>query len=169
MTPSRFSFCNSESPGTEILYLAENHQVALYEVEALYGPSSSPVPNPTASFAVVAVKVSIQAAVDLTDFAQTAAVQTSVQKLTGDWRSYPQRIHTGCAYFHPHCAPTQELGKSLYERQDIEGFIAFSAKRPLHRVLGIFPRRLSGQNSWVEYNYIEANGDAKTARIPSSR
>jgi RES domain-containing protein len=159
--PSRFSFCNPESPGPEILYLAENHQVALYEVEALYGSSSSPVPNPAASFAAVAVKVSVQSAVDLTDFMQTAALQTSLQELTGNWRSYAQRARAACAHAHPPCAPTQELGKALYEREDIEGFIAFSAK-------AIFPGRLNGQNSWVEYNYIEANGDAKSVRIPAS-
>ena len=51
-TPGRFNSGSLTRPGFEILYFAEDHQVALFEVQALVGspyPPAPSVPNPTAA------------------------------------------------------------------------------------------------------------------------
>lgn len=45
-TSSRFSGASAASPGPRMLYLGENHQVVLYEVEALFGPSGRSFQTP---------------------------------------------------------------------------------------------------------------------------
>lgn len=162
---SRFSCGGTASSGYELLYLTENHLTALFEVEALYGSPLTLVANPTASFTVVPIKIALNAVVDLTTPAHARILRTSLQELTGNWRSYAEG--TGCAEAHRGRAPTQELGRALYDRGDISGFVAFSAKLPEYRVMGIFPERLLKLDSWIEYNYIEPSGDAKTVKIPA--
>lgn len=47
---SRFSPASPADPGFEILYLAENHLVAMFEAQALFGSPLTPglvIPNPT--------------------------------------------------------------------------------------------------------------------------
>jgi hypothetical protein len=70
----------------EILYLAENQTVALYEVGALFGPPHRPISDPDKSKMVpIDVTVRLQSVADLTDPGQQAMLETSVQELTGNW------------------------------------------------------------------------------------
>ena len=47
---SRFSAATPAGPLYRILYLGENHQVAIYEVGALLGDPNSPISNPRGSW-----------------------------------------------------------------------------------------------------------------------
>jgi hypothetical protein len=61
--PSRFNIGSAASPQFEILYLAENHMVALFEVQALLGsPLSSGgiVPHPRRAWTILNVAVNLQ-------------------------------------------------------------------------------------------------------------
>ena len=82
-TTSRFN------PGGifRLLYLAENHLVALLEVQALMGTPllpGGPLPNPRYSYTVLNLKVSLTGVVDLTARPALAALATNPQELTGD-------------------------------------------------------------------------------------
>ena len=67
---SRFSGATPDSPGYEILYLAENHAIALLEAQALLGSPVKPgalVPDPHSTWTVLNVSVRLQAVAELTD------------------------------------------------------------------------------------------------------
>lgn len=58
--PTRFGGGNPARPGFEILYLAEDHLVALFEVQALLGslyPGAAYQPNPASAWSVLNVQV----------------------------------------------------------------------------------------------------------------
>src|SRR4051794_9229139 len=60
--PGRFNAGNAAHPGFEILYFAEDHQVALFEVQALLGspyPGATYVPNPSAPWVVINVGIQL--------------------------------------------------------------------------------------------------------------
>jgi RES domain-containing protein len=157
--------------GFQILYLAENHDVALAEVGAIFGSPAKPggiVPNPSGSWVILNVKVSLQAVVDLTDPVAThAPLTTSVQELTGDWEGYADRgPHTKVR--HPiGDAPTQSLGHALWKHGGYEGFKAVSSKRPCNEVLAVFPQRLK-PGSFVTYSYTDSSGAEQTFSIVHS-
>ena len=116
----------------EILYLGENQVVTLYEVGAIFGRPSQPIPNPRQSKMVpIDVQVTLQSVADLTDPTQQKLLGTSVQELTGNWDTYP-----------PGDAPTQQLGSALFATKNIEGFLAISAKMPKCKTLIVFPQKM---------------------------
>jgi RES domain-containing protein len=166
--PGRFSPGTPANPGFEILYLAENPLVAMYEVEALYGSPIAPVPNPTTTFTIVPISVDLSNIVDLTDAVEAELLQTTAQELTGDWRSYTVRRLplSGIATPHAGEAPTQRLGRALFSAGDCLGFKTFSAKRPEYTILGIFSQRLSTLGGRVQYKYPDPNGNEQIVRIP---
>jgi len=128
----------------DTFYLAENHLVALLEVGAMVGTSSPGglVAVPHRPWAVINVTVRLGSVVDLTRPSQRKAVRTTVQELTGDWRSYAI-LHqlSGAKGIAPH-APTQRLGEALFLRSDVEAVVSYSAKQAYSRVLCVFPQRL---------------------------
>jgi RES domain-containing protein len=89
---SRFSPATHLAPGFEILYLAENPLVALFETEALFGSLTGPlVPSPARALVILPISVNVTDITDLTDGAQAHLVETNAQELTGDWRRYAHR------------------------------------------------------------------------------
>jgi len=66
--PSRFNAGANATPPFEILYLAENPLVALFEVQALFGTPTQPggvFPHPRQAWITVNVTVQLQAVTDL--------------------------------------------------------------------------------------------------------
>jgi RES domain-containing protein len=138
---TRFSPGRTAKVPSEILYLAENQMVALYEVGALFGPPDQPIAHPAKSKTVtIDVRVRLQSVADLTDPTQRALLDVSTQELTGNWDDYPAGE-----------APTQRLGATLCATRNVEGFLAISAKVPLCKTLIIFPRKLR-KGSHLEFN-----------------
>jgi RES domain-containing protein len=152
---SRFNPSAAANPGFEILYLAENQLVALFEVQALLGsplPPALVVPNPHHAWVVINVRVQLQQVVDLTDVAQQSLIDTTAQELTGDWRGNQFRGPTSSVPAPTGPAPTQELGAALFALADVEGFLAISTKVPTHQSLIVFPERLK-PGSHLEFSH----------------
>jgi hypothetical protein len=134
-------------PAFEILYLAEDATVALFEVQALLGsayPGATFLPNPAGgTWTLVDVQVKLQAVVDFSRSTSLNRIRTSVQELTGDWRAYalrnPTRLRGGG---HGSDVPTQMLGRRLERIRHLEGFLSYSARIATRRNLMIFPRKL---------------------------
>jgi RES domain-containing protein len=144
--PSRFNNGSTTSPTFEIMYLAENHQVALFEVQALLGSPLPPgliVPSPHFTWVVLNVGVNLQVVVDLTKQSVQGKIPTTAQVLTGDWRGYHHRGAIHGSIPHPTApAPTQVLGAALYGVANLEGFISLSARVPTHKILAVFPQKM---------------------------
>lgn len=148
--PGRFNAGNSTRPGFEILYLAEDHQVALFEVQALLGspnPGSIYLPNPRGAWTILNVDVQLDRIVDLTLPSQRRLIETTAQELTGDWQGYSLRNATP-RLSAPHWTnvPTQRLGAALHAVGGLEGFITYSAKVPTRKNLIVFPRKIRPGN-----------------------
>ena len=142
--PGRFNDSSTSSPAFPVLYLAEDHQLALFEVGALYG-SPAPgktVPNPRSSTTILNVNVTLNAVADLTSILEQIFFDTSVQELTGDWRGFKSRNASTSVKVPTGTAPTQELGAALYAVPGLEGFLAVSAKLPTQMNLIVFPDKL---------------------------
>jgi RES domain-containing protein len=143
--PSRFNAGAHATSPFEILYLAENPMVALFEVQALFGTPTQPggvVPHPRQAWITVNVTVQLQAVTDLTEVASMTAVATSAQELTGDWLGYQQRGPLTSVPQPVGLAPTQALGAALWAVPGLEGFRTFSARLPYHSTLIVFPEKL---------------------------
>jgi len=144
---TRFNPGTVADPAFEILYLAEDNTVALFEVQALLGsayPGAVFVPNPAGGpWTLLNVTVRLQAVVDFTRPASHNLIKTSIQELTGDWRAYalrrPNRQRGGV---HGSDVPTQLLGRRLERIRGVEGFLSYSARVATRRTLMIFPRKL---------------------------
>jgi hypothetical protein len=134
---SRFSAGTREAPRYSILYLGENHQVAIYEVGALFGDPDAPVANPKGSWVLMSLSVRLHHVADLTDPDQQKLIATNYQELTGVWVNSPGT------------APTQELGAALHAVPRLEGILYPSSKAG-SRCLAIFMDKL-GQRSLVEF------------------
>src|SRR6516165_5360913 len=67
MSRSRFSAGTSASPLYRILYLGENHQVAIYEVGALLGDPNAPISSPIGTWVLMSLHVILYHVVDLCD------------------------------------------------------------------------------------------------------
>jgi RES domain-containing protein len=167
---SRFSPASSANPGFEILYLAENHLVAMFEAQALFGSPLTPggvVPHPTASLVTLAIQVQLSLVVDLSDPAQATLVDTNAQELTGDWRGYQQRGSATSVAGPTGKAPTQELGEQLFALcPTIQGFLTLSARLPYYKILGIFTQRLSTGIDYVRYSITGPSGQSQPIQIP---
>ncbi|MGH7135342.1 MAG: RES family NAD+ phosphorylase [Pirellulales bacterium] len=149
---SRFSAGTMANPSFEVLYLAEDHQVALFEVQALLGsplPGGAYAPNPAQTWVIVNVDVTLSNVADLCRRKERKKVQTTVQELTGDWRGYALR-NPGA---RP-TAPTQRLGSALNGVRDLEGFLTFSAKVPTRKSLVVFPQKLQA-GSRIRFRYFD--------------
>lgn len=147
-TQSRFSPATENVRGFRILYLAEDHEVALFEVGALLGsPVGLHVPNPHQAWVVLNVAVQLQAVADLTDAAAQRQLATTAQELTGDWRGYRSRTSLMSVSQPTGQAPTQALGAALHAVPGLEGFRTISAKIPTKMNLVIFPSKLRSGSS----------------------
>lgn len=149
--PSRFNAGRLNAPANQfdILSLAENHMVALFEVQALLGSAAQPVPQPRQTWIILNVVVQLQYVVDFTQVAEQTRIATNAQELTGDWRGYHQRSPTSSVSHPVGIAPTQELGAALFAEPDVEGFYALSAKLPCFRTLAVFPQKLQPRSQVV--------------------
>src|SRR2546426_10593522 len=81
--PSRYSPATNVQPAFEVLYLSEDHQVALFEVGALLGsplPGELYVPNPHQAWIILNVQVTLQAVADLTKVVEQQALATTAQE-----------------------------------------------------------------------------------------
>lgn len=144
---TRFNPGTPSDPAFEILYLAEDASVALFEVQALLGsayPGTAFVPNPVGgAWSVMDVQVHLQAIIDFSQLASRRRIHTSVQELTGDWRAYalrkPDRIRGG---MHGSDVPTQKLGRRLERIRGLEGFLSYSSRVATRRILMVFPHKL---------------------------
>jgi RES domain-containing protein len=177
-TSSRFySVTEDKRRRFEILYLAENPKVALFEVGALFGSPRKTVDvrvDPDACFTVVPVTADLSDIADLTDPEQAVLLQTNAQELTGDWRTYAQRGQPGGGHPSPHAgiAPTQQLGMALYHVESagkaiFKGFLSFSATCPELRILGVFTERLRQSSSNLKYTYRDDEGRDHRTQIPA--
>ncbi len=142
---SRFSHADQQHPAFPLIYLAENHDIALKEVGALFNPlgTSTVIPNPHAAWTILNVTISLSAVLDLTDRGVQSYLQTNFQELTGDWRGYYLRaipMSSVPDIWQP--APTQVLGEALYKIPKLMGFITVSAKVPDRKNLIIFPDKI---------------------------
>jgi hypothetical protein len=142
--PSRFSPATSSSPAFPILYLAEDHQAALFEVGALLGSPQlgAFVANPRRAWILLNVQVTLQSVADLADPAEQHKIGTTAQELTGDWQGYAQRGPTMSVSQPTGLAPTQLLGAALHAVPGLEGFRTVSARVPTHMNLVVFPDKL---------------------------
>lgn len=139
---SRFSLACPTNPLRRLLYLAENHQVAIYEVGALLGPPTAPIPDPKVSWLLLSLEVKLGRVVDLCDEGQRAIVGTTFQELTGNWLDSPGPV------------PTHELGMALQRLPKLEGFL-FPSARVGGRNLVVFPDKLDRRSSVVFRNDLE--------------
>jgi hypothetical protein len=152
----------------EIVYVAENPLVALFEVEALFGSPLIPgglIPNPARSWLTINAQVQLTRVADLTDVGAHTALSTSAQELAGDWKGYRQRSVNTSVSAPVGIAPTQELGSVLHASGLFEGFLTISAKMPYQMVLGIFPRHVL-PGDFVRYSYVDSAGRTQTLQIP---
>src|SRR5262249_3307987 len=79
ISPFRFSAASRHTPLYRVLSLGENHQVAIFEVQALLGDADAPVANPKGSWALMSLNVRLHHVVDLNDAAQQRIIATDRQ------------------------------------------------------------------------------------------
>ncbi len=145
---SRFSNASAASPLYRVLYLGENHQVAIYEVGALLGDPNAPLSSPKGSWVLMSLQVTLYHVADLCDAIQQKLISTNDQELTGLWAN-----SSGAA-------PTQQLGEALYAVPLLEGFV-FPSSKVGSRNLAIFPDKLDSRSSIIFQNDL----DYRTERI----
>jgi hypothetical protein len=156
--PSRFNEGPRAVQPFEVFYAAQDHQVALFEVQALLGspywPQGAPlvVPNPNQNWVVLCVQVQLQHVADLTQAAEQVMLQTSAQELTGDWQGYQYRQPQDTVNQPVGAAPTQALGQAPFTLPGLEGFRAVSARVPNRMNLVVFPQRLLPGSSLTVYH-----------------
>jgi hypothetical protein len=138
---SRFSEASAAAPSYRILYLGENHQVAIYEVGALVGDPNDPISNPRGSWALMSIQVILHYIADISDPAQQKIISTNHQELTGSWINSPSPV------------PTHQLGAELHKVPDLEGFLYPSAKSK-SRNLAIFMEKLGNRSSISFFNEL---------------
>ncbi len=143
---SRFSPETKTRPAYPILYLSENHLVALFEVGAMLGDpyqfGADFLPNPKMAWTLLNVHVLLSQVVDLTDAANLTALRTTAQELTGDWKANYYRKPMNSVRLPTGAAPTQELGEALHRLHRVEGARVISAKMATHSNLIVFPDKL---------------------------
>ena len=147
---SRFYAGPNTPPTYQTLYLAQSPEIALREIEALYGPTSATVANLRA-VTLFALEVRVQRLIDLTDPNVQMLLQTTVQELTGDWRIYAVLAALATPPAPAPIAPTQQLGVALFTL-GVEGFLAPSAKAPALTSLVLFPQNLQS-SSFVRHTH----------------
>lgn len=144
--PGRYNAASQARPGHEIMYLAADHFVGLFEVDAILGsplPGGTFLPNPNAAWTIINVEARLSRVADLSHDSSIKLLQTSYQELTGDWRGYrfrPQVPALRSPYWTN--VPTQRLGHALFRVRGLEGFLAPSARDPTKLNLLVFPDKL---------------------------
>jgi RES domain len=133
----RSRFSSATPPLYRILYLGENHQVAIYEVGALLGDPNAPLSSPVGSWILMSLNIRLYSVIDLCDPDQQKLISTSDQELTGSWAN------------NPAACPTQQLGAALYALPDAEGIKYPSSKAGSHN-LAIFMDKLN-KNSAISF------------------
>jgi hypothetical protein len=144
---SRFSAATQASPGPRMLYLGENHQVAIFEVGALLGDPNLPISNPKGSWVLMSLRVQLHHIADLSEPAQQKLIATNDQELTGVW------ANAGGG------APTQKLGAALFAVPGLEGFI-FPSARVGSRNLAVFMDKLGGKSALTFQNELTKQTEA---------
>jgi hypothetical protein len=144
---SRYSSGTLGGAGYQLLYLADDPMTALIETQALLGTPwsrSGVVANPFtyAATTPVSVTVSFASLIDLTTPTAWSSLATNAQELTGDWNGYTLRASGTCASGPVGIAPTQVLGRALFNVRGLEAFITYSARVPYRRALVVFPTKL---------------------------
>jgi RES domain len=134
----RFSSADKAAPLHRILYLAENHQVALYEVGAIFGGPSDPIADHRRSLLLLSLKVRLCRVADLCEEAERRLIGTSVQELTGKWENSPDRE-----------VPTHRLGLALFRVKGLEGFLFPSSKPSGGKNLVVFPDKIDRGRSSI--------------------
>jgi hypothetical protein len=161
---SRFSSGSIPHPQFEILYLAENPILAMFEVQAMLGSwHGVNVPNPQIFVTMLSVQVKLASIADLTTPANLKTIDTTIQELTGDWQGYALRNPiqpNRPPYFSD--VPTQQLGFALDKVPGLEGFVTYSAKVPDRKNLVLFPKKLVPPSSVV---YLDSAGNV-VQKIP---
>jgi hypothetical protein len=114
---TRFNAGSVENPSYQVLYLAQDHQLSLFEVRALVGKPEAPLPDPRITWTILNLHVALQAVADLTGPREQRRIGTSAQELTGNWDQYETPVE----------APTQRLGAALFELPGLEGFLVPAA------------------------------------------
>jgi hypothetical protein len=154
--PSRYS---EGASIFETLYLAEDHQTALFEVGALLGSPWSPGTIVSASgitYLTVPVQIVLRKVLDLTDAQVQNTLRTTTQEITGDWRGYTlRRLHQARPVGFlttPTIAPTQELGAEAY-RAGFDGILTVSAQVSYRRNIIVLPDNLT--NTGGSYSYTD--------------
>jgi RES domain len=123
------------------LYLAQDHQLALFEVRALLGSPESPFADPRSTWTALNLKIVLHAVTDLTSPIQQKLIGISDQLLTGKWDQYKG----------PGQAPTQLLGAALFDLPMLEGFLVPTAIPAISGTnLIVFPEKLA-PDSWIEF------------------
>jgi RES domain len=135
---SRFSSADKSDPLHRMLYLAENHQVALYEAGAMFGGPTEPIADYTRSLLLLSLKVRLCRVADLGEEADRRLIGTSFQELTGKWRDSPDRD-----------IPTHRLGLALFRVKGMEGFLFPSSKPSGGRNLVVFPDKIDPGRSSI--------------------
>jgi hypothetical protein len=139
------------------LYLTEDSVTALFEIGAMLGsPLAGPaLSHPRMAPAILNVHVDLQEVADLSEPASQAALETTVQELTGDWIGYQSRQTTFTAINGAvGIAPTQELGCQLF-KLGFEGFRTISARVSTRRNLIVFPDNMR-KGSRVEFRHSDS-------------
>jgi hypothetical protein len=131
----------------EVLYLAEDHLAALFEVRAIVGDpylrsGAVQLPNPRHAWIILNVRVQLREVADLTRVSQQKLIETTAQELTGDWEGYEERQPGDSVNQPTGTAPTQDLGQALYSTPGLEGFRTISARHPSRMLLVVFPEKL---------------------------
>jgi len=137
---SRFGLATESAPLHRILYLAENCQVALYEVGAMYGNPADPIADPRQSLLLLSLQVRLCRVVDLCDESERRLIGASFQELTGNWRNSPDRD-----------LPTHLLGQALFRVKGLEGFLFPSSKPSGGQNLVIFPDKIDHDRSSIVF------------------
>ena len=135
---SRFSLGSGRKP-YRTLYLSENHQVASFEIGAMFGTPENLVTDTRNSWLLLSLDLKLYRIVDLCEESQQHLLQTNRQELTGNWLNSSGE------------APTQSLGNALYNAKRIEGFLCPSAKTD-GKNLVIFPDRLDSKSTIIFNN-----------------
>jgi RES domain-containing protein len=133
ISASRFSAASPAEPGPAMLYLAENHQVAIYEVGAVLGDPGAPVSNPRGSWVLMSLEVRLEYVADLCEPAEQSLIETNDQELTGKWFQSPRIV------------PTQQLGAALHRVKRLQGVLFPSSKPSGGRNLLVFPEKLTAR------------------------
>jgi hypothetical protein len=141
--PTRFSAGPLAPQQFDILYLAQDQNVALFEVQALLGsPYGNYMPQPARAWVILNVNVVLRNVTDLTPAPVQSLLQSTAQELTGDWFGYQHRQRSLSLNQPTGPAPTQELGAAMWGVPKLEAFKTVSSKVPDKRVLVVFPQKL---------------------------